>query len=173
MVERAYSRAEEFQNPFARIWSFFGGWVLALGISQPQPHPFKTARKRPVLPILFFFGLICIFLAESSHCADLPLARLHTIFPPGGKAGTSFEVSVNGLDLDDAAQIHFSNSGITATQKMSAANQPEANKFIVAIDQGVLPGVYDARVVGRFGISNPRGFAVGNQMETTETGHHT
>ncbi len=157
-------------------WSFFGPWRLELAVSRSpgvsQSHPLKTPRKRPALSILFLCGLICV-LAESSRCADLPLARLHTIFPPGGKAGTSFEVSVTGLDLDDAGQIHFSNSGITATQKMSAANQPEANRFMVSIDQSVLPGVYDARVVGRFGISNPRGFAVGNQMETTETGNHT
>ena len=78
-------------------------------------------------------------------------------------------MNVGGLDLDDATRIHFSNSGITATQKLSAAHLPETNKFIVSIGETVLPGVYDARVVGRFGISNPRGFAVGSQMEMIES----
>ena len=50
--------------------------------------------------------------------------------------GSQFEVSVTGQDLDDATQIHFSSSGLTATQKVDGVTGlPEANKFIVTISQ--------------------------------------
>src|SRR5947207_3146034 len=93
--------------------------------------------------------------------AQLPLTRLLTVFPPGGKIGSQFEISVTGIDLEEANQCHFSHAGITAKQKIVETNGlPEANKFLVAIAANVLPGVYEARVVGRFGISNPRAFVV-------------
>jgi hypothetical protein len=91
--------------------------------------------------------------------AQLPVARTSSFFPPGGRAGTSFEVTVSGSDLDEASGLHFSRMGITATPKA------DANKFTVTIASNVPPGVYEARVVGRFGISNPRAFVVGQWPE--------
>jgi hypothetical protein len=108
------------------------------------------------------------FCLAGSLRAELPLTRLQTVFPPGGMAGATIEVSVTGTDLDDANAIHFSIAGITATPKLAASGQPEANRFLVKIAAGVPPGIYDARVTGRFGISNPRAFAVGTGAEMTE-----
>ncbi|PYK00548.1 MAG: hypothetical protein DME23_06855 [Verrucomicrobia bacterium] len=99
--------------------------------------------------------------------AQLPAARLSTIFPPGGKAGTTFEVTVTGSDLDDDAQLHFSHANITARQKVAdKTGEPEANKFLVTIGADVPSDVYEARVIGRFGVSNPRAYAVGDLPET-------
>src|SRR5439155_21228256 len=39
------------------------------------------------------------------------------------------------------------------------------NKFLVTIASNMPPGVYEARVVGRFGISNPRSFVVSDLPE--------
>ncbi len=98
--------------------------------------------------------------------AQLPAARLSTIFPPGGKAGTTFEVTVTGSDLDDDTQLHFSHANITARQKVAdKTGEPEANKFLVTIGADVPPDVYEARVIGRFGVSNPRAYVVGNLPE--------
>ncbi|MBI3851645.1 MAG: hypothetical protein HY298_15415 [Verrucomicrobia bacterium] len=95
------------------------------------------------------------------------MARLLTVFPPGGKVGSQFEISLTGADLDEANQLHFSHTGITAKQKVGETNAlPEANKFLVSIATNVPPGVYEARVVGRFGISNPRAFVVGDLPES-------
>jgi len=91
--------------------------------------------------------------------AQLPVARMSSFFPPGGRVGTSLEVIVSGSDLDEASGLHFSRAGITATPKA------DANKFTVTIASNVPPGVYEARVVGRFGISNPRAFVVGQWPE--------
>ncbi len=86
--------------------------------------------------------------------AQLPVARLTGVFPPGGKAGSSIEVTVNGSDLDDTTRLWFSNPAITSTQTLSSAGQPEPGKFIVTIASNAACAACDARVVGRFGISN-------------------
>jgi len=108
-----------------------------------------------------------VLVGQGLLLAELPVARLLTVFPPGGKVDSQFEVGLTGADLDEANQLHFSHTGITAKQKMGETNgQPEANKFLVTIATSVPPGVYEARVVGRFGISNPRSFVVSDLPET-------
>src|SRR5437773_9769828 len=87
----------------------------------------RRSNSLPNRQRLILLGHVLLWsLTAASLRAELPLARLHAIFPAGGKAGTTFEVSVNGPDLDDATQIHFSSGGISATQKLSSANLPEA-----------------------------------------------
>jgi hypothetical protein len=98
--------------------------------------------------------------------ADLPLARLLTIFPAGGKAGNSFEVTITGNDLDGLSEIRFSHPGITArAAKPEGTNAPTPNRFTVSIAVDVPVGKYEARVRGEFGISNPRFFEVGDLPE--------
>ena len=102
--------------------------------------------------------------------AQLPISRLWTVFPPGGKAGSSFEVVVTGLDLDDASQIYFSHSNLVARPKIvEATGYPDPNRMVVTIATNVPPGVYEARVAGRFGLSNPRAFAVGDLPELAQS----
>src|SRR5688572_17608703 len=85
--------------------------------------------------------------------AELPIARLFTIFPSGGKIGTTFEVTVTGNDLDDATQLYFSTTNISASPKTNeTAGLREANKFIVTLSSNAPLGTCDVRVTGRFGI---------------------
>ncbi len=99
---------------------------------------------------------------------ELPLARLFTVFPPGGKVGTQFEVTISGADLDEATDLRFSDPGISARQKKGETNGvPIPNQFVVTIAAEVAPGIYEARVAGRFGISNPRAFVAGDLPEIT------
>ena len=109
---------------------------------------------------------LAVLVGQGSLLAELPLARLLTVFPPGGKIGSQVEVTLTGADLDEANQLHFSHTGITAKQKLGETNGlPEPNRFLVTITTNVAPGVYEARVVGRFGISNPRAFVVSDLPE--------
>lgn len=78
------------------------------------------------------------------------------------------ELTLAGVDLEAATQLYLSNPGITAKPKLDAAGQPVANQFTVAIAPNVPPGVYEARVAGRFGISNSRAFVVGDLAEVNE-----
>jgi hypothetical protein len=101
-----------------------------------------------------FLGLLAL-----PGSAQLPVARITQVFPPGGKAGSTVEVVVGGSDLDDPTRLHFSHQGITATPRN------EGNKFSVTINSNTPPGVYEMRFLGRFGLSNPRAFVVGSLPE--------
>jgi len=98
--------------------------------------------------------------------ADLPNPMLQTIYPPGGKAGSSVDVRIAGSDLDEPEQLRFSHPGIQAKAVMLPADEfwPEPRlspgNFVVTIGEDVPPGLYDARVLGRFGFSTPRIFQV-------------
>ncbi|MCU0872324.1 MAG: hypothetical protein MUE50_08260 [Pirellulaceae bacterium] len=98
-----------------------------------------------------------------------------SIFPPGSKAGTTIEVTTAGADQDEAALLLFSHPGITGKPK-SPPGQPantaqtNSNTFEVSIAADVPTGVYEARLVGRFGASNPRAFVVGRGDEIAEPG---
>lgn len=99
--------------------------------------------------------------------AQLPLAQVNYLFPPGGKAGSAVEVSLGGANLDEPARLHFTHSGVSAVPK------GDGGAFTVTIASNVPPGIYEARFVGRFGMSNPRAFVVGflpeNIAPTTNT----
>src|ERR1041385_597460 len=114
--------------------------------------------------------LLTLLLAQTTRLwSQLPTARLWTVFPAGGRAGSSVEVVISGPDLDEPSQLHFSHAGIQAKPKLAEkTDQPEANKFVVTISKDVPPGLYDARFFGRYGASNPRTFAVGDLNEILE-----
>jgi len=136
-------------------------------INFAQTIVLMVAFRHMARRIQLICGLLLLLGGNGLLLAELPLARLLTIFPPGGKTGTQVEVTVTGADLDEANQLHFSHTGISAKQKIGGTNGlPETNKFLVTIAANVPLGVYEARVVGRFGISNPRAFVVSDLPES-------
>src|SRR5262245_2112870 len=84
--------------------------------------------------------------------AQLPVTQLTSIFPPGGKPGTTVEVTAAGVDLDDADKLVFSHPGIVAAAKMTTPTdfektpKPMPGQFTVTIAGDVPPGIYEARV---------------------------
>lgn len=109
-------------------------------------------------------------LVPADSLAQLPQTRITSLFPPGAQRGTTIEVTVGGgTDLDEVDQLVFSHPGITAAQKRDAAGNPVANTFAVSIAADVPAGLYDARVRGLFGISNPRLFRIDSLAESAET----
>jgi hypothetical protein len=103
------------------------------------------------------FSLVVATIAATSVHAELPLVRLDRITPLGGKAGTEVVLEIAGRDLDDATALHFDYAGFKATFLKD-------RQFKVAIAADVPPGTYEVRVVGRFGISGARLFAVQNLL---------
>ena len=98
----------------------------------------------------------------SLFAVELPAIQLTTVFPPGAKAGSEVEVGITGIELEETAAMRFSHPGITA--KMKAAN-----RFVITVAPDVPPCIYDARITGLSGISNPRAFVVGDQTEIVKT----
>src|ERR1051325_3810580 len=93
---------------------------------------FKHVRNHP--RARFLIRALALSFLCSPFClrAQLPVARLFTIFPPGGKAGSSVEVEVAGQDVEAAHELHFSDRRITARHLDGA-------KFKVSIPPGLEP----------------------------------
>lgn len=125
------------------------------------------ATRRAAISVLAL--VLVVFSFSSAAVAQLPAARLNAIFPPGGKVGTAVQVSIIGADLDGASEIRFTHPGVTA--KATDKSDDAANrKFLVTISPDVPPGSYEARVIGRYGITNPRIFSVGDLAEILPSG---
>lgn len=112
-------------------------------------------------------------LLTPAACAQLPQARLFATHPSGGQRGTTVDVTLTGgTDLEETTHLYFSHPGIHAVPKMQTADgksQPIAGQFVVTISSDVPVGVYDIRARGKFGLSNPRTFSVGDRREVLET----
>jgi hypothetical protein len=108
------------------------------------------------------FGLFAAALltGHTAALAQLPLAKLNWIIPSGARAGATNEITVSGSDLDEPYGLQFSDRRLTATAKPGSPSL-----FEVIVPAEVLEGLVDIRFVGRFGVSNPRAFAVGQLPE--------
>ncbi|MCA9067820.1 MAG: hypothetical protein KDA84_02795, partial [Planctomycetaceae bacterium] len=121
---------------------------------------------------LTVLGLALVSVAK----AQMPTTMLSSVFPPGGQVGTEVDVQITGENFDEVSGLQFSHSGITAEQKMNPPDEfsekptPVENKFLVKIGKDVPSGIYEVRTVGRFGISNPRAFVVGDLKQVAREG---
>lgn len=103
-------------------------------------------------------ALACAFwssLAVASLFAELPSPRFDVQFPLGANAGSTVTVEVAGNDIEGLKTIRFEQPGFTVKPVEGKEKQ-----FEVQIAPDVPAGTYDCRLVGRFGLSNPRLFAV-------------
>ncbi|HTG43610.1 MAG TPA: hypothetical protein VK633_03660 [Verrucomicrobiae bacterium] len=112
-----------------------------------------------------FAAALALISLTLSGWAELPVARLHSLFPMGGRVGTTLEVTAEGSDLEEATVLRFDIPEVSG--RRSGTN---TSKFVVTIGAHVPPGLYEARVVGRFGASNPRFFSVGEAQEINAPG---
>jgi hypothetical protein len=123
----------------------------------------------------FLLSACAVLALASSAFAQLPATQLTSLFPPGGKQGTTVELTVTGADIDDLEKLTFNHPGLVAVPKMSAATdfepaKPTPGAFTLTIAGDVPPGSYEAHAVGRFGLSNSRPFVVDNLNEIVEAG---
>jgi hypothetical protein len=109
-------------------------------------------------------SIIVLLLAAAVAHAQMPLARLTAIFPPGGQCGTQVEMTLTGSDLDGVNRLWFSDPGI------SAVPVTVGSKFLISIDRSVRPGLYDVRAIGLFGVTDPRTLEVTGQASLAAKG---
>ena len=98
----------------------------------------------------------------------LPLPRLLTMMPMGGRAGTTFEVAITGEHIDASTALRFSEPGISAVPKNLEDGSHEPNVFVVTVAPDVPPGVYEAAVFAPTGLSASRLFCVSELREIGE-----
>jgi hypothetical protein len=118
--------------------------------------------------------------AQPAPGSAVPVPRLFTVSPPGGRAGTAVEITWTGADTEDPQGFYFSHPGFKAEpiipplppadpKKPMAKPMPSpVTKFKVTIPSDVPLGVHDIRLVNKWGISNPRAFVVGDLPEGAE-----
>ncbi len=94
----------------------------------------------------------------------------------GGQIGTDFDVHIqSGQRTDEVERIVFSHPGIVgecipdAKLPFSEVSLPRFGHFHISIGKDVPPGLYEARVQGRFGLSNSRTFLVTNESWSSQT----
>jgi hypothetical protein len=99
--------------------------------------------------------VVAVFLAlfPQASRADLPSIRFDRLTPIGAAAGSSVEVQIAGADVEDVKSLMFDHPGLRAEHLKD-------RRFRVTIAPDVPAGTYDVRLVGRFGVSNPRLFEV-------------
>src|SRR5271168_4818544 len=98
-------------------------------------------------------SLLFLLLLPTLARAELPSPRFDRLTPLGAAAGSSVEVDVAGADLEEAKSLFFDHPGITAVYLKD-------RKFKLTVAADVPAGTYDARLVGKFGVTNPRLFAI-------------
>src|SRR5579883_1644641 len=107
-------------------------------------------------------AVACLLLLMGTHArAQVPNPVLNTVYPPGGQAGTSVIVTLDGVHLDGLRDVH-------ATVPRLTVKKLDGNRFRLDIPAGTSAGVYNLRAVGVHGMSSPRAFVVGNRAETLE-----
>lgn len=119
--------------------------------------------------------ILAVALASTSLAQSvcLPLPRLLTTMPMGGQAGTEVEVIVSGEHIDGSGDLHFSHPGLTAVKKLNEQGEPEPNKYVVQIADDCPPGIYEARLMTRLGISSARAFSVDRLAEVVSVSPNT
>ncbi|MHA3771200.1 PPC domain-containing protein [Verrucomicrobiota bacterium sgz303538] len=102
-----------------------------------------------------------------SAFAQLPTPRVDSSFPLGARAGSEVEVTLAGSDLADLSTLVFDTPGLTAAKV-------DGQKFRVNVAADCVLGLHEMRAVGRYGISTPRPFVVGDSPEFLDSGkNHT
>jgi hypothetical protein len=102
----------------------------------------------------YAFAALALFCLQGSADAQIPEPRLYTLGTPGACSGGTSQLSLTGVDLEEAV-LRFSHPGITAVRD---AQKPLS--FAVSVAADVPPGLYDVRAVGLHGVTNPRRFEV-------------
>lgn len=102
-------------------------------------------------------ALALLATSAVASAQGLPAPRLDSLFPAGGKVGSTVEVQIAGADLDEVRELHFSEPSVKA-------QFVAPGKFKVTVGEAAV-SVLDVRAVGRYGISNPRAFAINQALE--------
>ena len=103
------------------------------------------------------------WLAVAVALGQSPSPKFNTVFPPGGQAGSTVEVTITGENLDEIESLRLGIPGAVCKFQQS-----DTHRFQLSIPVDTPVGVYDVHVVGKNGLSAPRAFTVGTLFEKLE-----
>ena len=150
------------------------GILLAKSFEKMEACEVKASRFRPWPSLLAWIAVGMLWattlVSSDAQSVCLPLPRLLTTMPMGGTVGSELEVVVSGENIEECRSLVFDHRGIQATAKLDGDGHPVPNTFVVKIDDGCPPGLYEARVEARLGISSSRVFSVDTIKELVQRG---
>ena len=126
-----------------------------------------TVQYTSMAMMLGFFAVVMSGIGQAQSVC-LPLPRLLSVSPMGGQVGTSFDATIAAEHMEDPGPLIFQHPGIQATAKVDAQGKPIPNQYSIAIAPDVPQGLYEARLLGRLGISSARIFSVGKLTELNQ-----
>ena len=126
-----------------------------------------TVHYTAMAMMLGFFAVVMSGIGQAQSVC-LPLPRLLSVSPMGGQVGTSFDATIAAEHMEDPGPLIFQHPGIQATAKVDAQGKPIPNQYSIAIAPDVPQGLYEARLLGRLGISSARIFSVGKLTELNQ-----
>lgn len=124
---------------------------------------------RECLVALFLIGFLL-----PAH-GQLPVPQLHSIHPPVIPSGSTSEVHLTGVHLDDLERLLFSVPGITGTPvtlpttRYRPHPRPDGLKFSITVPPAIDPQTVEVWAVGRQGVSTSRALVIANS-DTRLTG---
>lgn len=135
---------------------------LLPGSVAPFPNEQRNSKERrlfrPHSPALLWISVLALSALPADRVqADLPSPRFDLITPLGAAAGSSVEVEIAGNDIEEVKTLLFDHPGFKVEHLKD-------RRFRVSIAAEVPAGTFDVRLLGRFGISNPRLFAVSHGL---------
>lgn len=89
------------------------------------------------------------------------LPTLNTVYPLGGQAGQTVDVTISGGNLQ-AMKTLLTNADGVRSERL------DSNRFRLTIPEHTWPGSYDLWAVGDHGVSAPRTFIISRRPETVE-----
>ncbi len=121
-------------------------------------------------PPLRTLTALLLLASFSQLSAQLPVPLLHSVFPPGAQAGTTVEVTIQGVFLDGASELILSDQsqGMLSEPIADKASPGYTTRFRLTIPPGASPGTYDLFAKCRLGLSAPRPFVIGSRPERLE-----
>lgn len=142
---------------------------------------FNTCLARQALrsAAVFLGVLLCVAANSERVCGQLPTTTLRSLSQAFFAPGQQYEVTVrDGASTEELDTLMFSHPGF-AVERLQDPPQPFAEQatprygsFRVTVAEDVPEGRYQARVGGRFGISNPRSILVRKDLVVLpEVGH--
>lgn len=123
-----------------------------------KPVPSRLNFQFSVLSSQFAIAALLTTTAFSQ--ATFPTPVLTSLSPLGGKPGSTVEISFKGADLDGAKSVLLS-SIHGASLEVPIVQIPEKKGVLaVKLPADAKSDLYDIRLVGRYGVSNPRVFQI-------------
>jgi hypothetical protein len=111
---------------------------------------FKVCRR-----IIALIAAGAALFGPSVVHAELPSIRFDRLTPLGASPGATVDAEIAGGDIEEVRTLLFDHPGLTAEPV-----EGKDRNFRINVAADVPSGTYDVRLVGRWGVSNPRLFSV-------------